>query len=103
MTNKNDGFILKALLLSIQYNWVIFYLIHKHVLTKWHVMGHGGAVWNNWSCLRDSKKDGHMAFRRLISLSVEKCKSRKRLVQGPRLCQHKRAVEVRVGWSVVFG
>lgn len=47
MTNKNDDFILKALLLSIQYNWVIFYLIHKHILTKWHIMGHGGAVWNN--------------------------------------------------------
>jgi hypothetical protein len=47
MTNKNDDFILRALLLSIQYNWVIFYLIHKHVLTKRHIMRRGGAVWNN--------------------------------------------------------
>lgn len=47
LTNINDDFVLKALLLSIQYNWVIFYLIHKHVLTKRHIMGHGGAVWNN--------------------------------------------------------
>lgn len=93
----------KALLLSIQYNWVIFYLIPKHVLTKRHIMGHGGAVWNNWSCLRDSKKDRHMVFlfffffRRLVSLSVENCKPRKRLVQGPGLCQH---VRVGGGWCL---
>lgn len=54
MANDN-GLIFKKLLLTIKHNGVIFHF--KHIITEWCNVKHGRAVWNNWSCLRDSEKD----------------------------------------------